>query len=69
MRVMVSLEGMPVSSSDNLFLDVGPELHFDTANQTLYFSATGATEIAVVQLQPGVTLHPHDVLILSLIHI
>ena len=62
---MVSLEGMPVSSSDNLFSGAGPELHFDTANQTLYFSATGATasEIAVAQLQPGVTLHPHDVLI------
>jgi VCBS repeat-containing protein len=53
------------TSNDNQFSGFGPLLHFDTANQTLYFSSTGATaaEIAVVQLQPGVTLHPHDVLI------
>jgi VCBS repeat-containing protein len=53
------------TTNDSQFSGFGPVLHFDTANQTLYFSATGATagEIAVAQLQAGVTLHPHDVLI------
>ena len=37
----------------------------DTANQTLYFSADGTTasEQTLAQVQPGVTLHPHDILI------
>ena len=37
--------------------------HFDTANQTLYYSATGSggTAIAIAQIEAGVTLHPHDI--------
>jgi hypothetical protein len=53
------------TSGDNQFSGSGAELHFDTANQTLYFSADGTTAsaMALAQVQPGVTLHPHDVLI------
>jgi VCBS repeat-containing protein len=53
------------TSGDNQFSGAGPEFHFDTGNQTLYFSADGTTAsaIALAQVQPGVTLHPHDVLI------
>ena len=53
------------SSADNQFSGFGPEFHFDTGNQTLYFSADGTTasEQALAQVQAGVTLHPHDVLI------
>ena len=38
---------------------------FDTANQTLYFSADGtqASALALAQVQAGVTINPHDVLI------
>lgn len=43
----------------------GAVFHYDTANQTLYFSADGTTASAVVlaQLQPGADLHAHDLLI------
>jgi len=53
------------TSNDNQFSGSGAEFHFDTANQTLYFSADGtqASEITVVQVQAGVTLHAHDLLI------
>jgi VCBS repeat-containing protein len=53
------------TSGDDQFSGFGAEFHFDTANQTLYFSADGsqASAIALVQVQPGVTLHAHDVLI------
>jgi VCBS repeat-containing protein len=53
------------TSGNNQFSGFGPEFHFDTANQTLYFSADGTTasEQALAQVQPGVILHPHDVLI------
>ena len=53
------------TSDDNQFSGQGPLFHFDTANDTLYFSATGVTgsEIALAQVQPGVTLHAHDILI------
>ena len=53
------------TSGDNQFSGFGPEFHFDTGNQTLYYSANGTTasEMTLAQVQPGVTLHPHDVLI------
>jgi len=53
------------TSGDNQFSGFGPEFHFDTGNQTLYYSADGTTasELTLAQVQPGVTLHPHDVLI------
>jgi len=59
--------GMDVSSifetsGDNQFSGFGAEFHFDTSNNTLYFSADGTTASAIelVQVQPGVTIHPHD---------
>lgn len=41
--------------------------HYDTANETLYFSPDGTTAsaTAVAQFQPGVTLNPHDLLIVT----
>ena len=53
------------ASGDNQFSGGGAEFHFDTANQTLYFSANGTTaaEQALALVQAGVTIHPHDVLI------
>jgi VCBS repeat-containing protein len=61
--------GMDVSSTfettaDNQFSGAA-EFHFDTANQTLYFSADGsqANAHAVTSVQAGVVLNPHDILI------
>ena len=53
------------TSGDNQFSGFGPEFHFDTGNQTLYFSADGTTAsaITVATVQAGVTLNPHDLLI------
>lgn len=53
------------TSGDDQFSGFGPEFHFDTANQTLYFSADGTTAsaIALAQVQSGVTINPHDLLI------
>ena len=53
------------TSSDNQFSGSGPEFHFDTGNQTLYYSADGTTAsaIMVATVQAGVTLNPHDLLI------
>jgi VCBS repeat-containing protein len=53
------------TSGDDQFSGSGAVFHFDSANQTLYFSADGTTgsEITVVQVQAGVTLHAHDLLI------
>ncbi len=53
------------TSDDSQFSGQGPLFHFDTANDTLYFSATGVTgsEVALAQVQPGVTIHAHDILI------
>jgi hypothetical protein len=53
------------TSGDNQFSGFGAEFHFDTANQTLYFSADGsqASAIAVASVQAGVVLNPHDLLI------
>jgi VCBS repeat-containing protein len=53
------------TSGDNQFSGFGAEFHFDTANQTLYYSADGTTASAItlVQVQAGVTINPHDLLI------
>jgi VCBS repeat-containing protein len=53
------------SSADNQFSGAGAVFHFDSANQTLYFSADGtqASAITVAQVQAGVTINPHDLLI------
>jgi VCBS repeat-containing protein len=61
--------GMDVSSTfettaDNNFSGFA-EFHFDTTNQTLYFSADGtqASAHAVVAVQAGAVINPHDLLI------
>ena len=53
------------TSGDNQFSGAGAVFHFDTGNQTLYFSADGTTanEQALAQVQAGVTINPHDLLI------
>ncbi len=53
------------TSGDDQFSGFGAEFHFDTANQTLYFSADGTTAsaLALTQVQAGVTINPHDLLI------
>jgi VCBS repeat-containing protein len=53
------------TSADNQLSGFGEQFHFDTANQTLYYSSDGtqASEIAIAQVQAGVTLNPHDLLI------
>jgi len=53
------------TSSDNMFQSPFSLFHFDTANQTLYYSPDGTTasEIALAQVQAGVVLQPHDLLI------
>jgi VCBS repeat-containing protein len=53
------------TSNGNLFQSSDSRFHFDAAQQTLYFSADGtaASEVALVQFQGGVTLHPNDLLV------
>jgi VCBS repeat-containing protein len=53
------------TTNDNQFQGSGAVFHFDTANQTLYFSADGTTAsaITIAQVQSGVTINPHDLLI------
>jgi len=53
------------TSGDDQFSGFGAEFHFDTANQTLYYSADGtqASAITVATVQAGVVLNPHDLLI------
>jgi len=53
------------TSGDDQFSGFGPEFHFDTGNQTLYYSADGtqASAITVASVQAGVVLNPHDLLI------
>jgi hypothetical protein len=50
------------SSANATFASSSERFHFDTANQTLYYSATGSSgsPIAMAQLEAGVTLHPTD---------
>jgi VCBS repeat-containing protein len=53
------------TSNDDQFSGFGAEFHFDTGNQTLYYSADGtqASAIAMATVQAGVTINPHDLLI------
>lgn len=53
------------TTGDNLFTGSGAEFHFDTGNQTLYYSPDGtqASAIAVTSMQAGVVLNPHDIII------
>jgi VCBS repeat-containing protein len=53
------------TSGDDQFSGFGAEFHFDTANQTLYYSSDGtqASAITVATVQAGVLLHAHDLLI------
>jgi len=50
------------SSADATFASPSERFHFDTANQTLYYSAAGSagSPIAMAQLEAGVALHPTD---------
>ena len=52
------------TSADNTFSGAA-EFHFDTANQTLYFSADGtqANAHAITSVQNGVVLTAHDILV------
>ncbi|KJC34220.1 hypothetical protein UB31_39195 [Bradyrhizobium sp. LTSP849] len=52
------------TSADNTFSGAA-EFHFDTGNQTLYFSADGtqASAHAIVAVQAGVVINPHDILL------
>jgi VCBS repeat-containing protein len=52
------------TSADNTFSGAA-EFHFDTGNQTLYFSADGTqgSAVAVVVVQAGVMINPHDILL------
>jgi VCBS repeat-containing protein len=53
------------TSGDDQFSGFGAEFHFDTANQTLYYSSDGtqASAITIATVQAGVLLNPHDLLI------
>jgi hypothetical protein len=53
------------TSGDDQFSGFGAVFHFDTANHTLYYSADGTTasEIALAQVQAGVVLTAHDLLL------
>lgn len=52
------------TSADNTFSGAA-EFHFDTGNQTLYFSADGTqgSAVAVVVVQAGAVINPHDILL------
>ena len=53
------------TGGDDQFSGFGAVFHFDTGNQTLYFSADGtqASAVAVVVVQAGVVINPHDILL------
>lgn len=53
------------TSGDDQFSGFGAVFHFDSGNNTLYFSADGTTAsaIAVATVQSGVTINPHDLII------
>jgi VCBS repeat-containing protein len=50
------------SSGDASFASPSERFHFDTSNQTLYYSASGSagSAIALAQLEAGVALNPQD---------
>jgi len=58
----LSLGSVFGTSADATFASGSERFHFDTANQTLYYSATGSagSPIAMAQLEAGVALHPTD---------
>jgi len=53
------------TSGDNQFAGLGAQFHFDTGNQTLYYSAdrSQASAVTIASVQAGVVLNPHDLLI------
>lgn len=61
----MDLSSLFETSGDNQFGSADSRFHFDTGNQTLYFSADGTSgsEVAMAQLEAGATLHPNDLLI------
>ncbi|MGT2501617.1 hypothetical protein ACVOMS_13670 [Bradyrhizobium guangxiense] len=52
------------TSSDDAFSGFS-QFHFDTGNQTLYYSADGTqgAAVALVSVQNGVLLNQHDILV------
>jgi len=52
------------TSADNTFSGAA-EFHFDSGNQTLYFSADGTqgSAVAMVAVQVGAVINPHDILL------
>jgi hypothetical protein len=62
LAVNMDVTGIFETSNDNLFQASTSRFHFNTANQTLYYSPNGTTgsEVALAQLEAGVTLHPTD---------
>jgi VCBS repeat-containing protein len=63
----MDVTGVFETSGDNAFQSTASLFHFDTANATLYYSASGTTgsEVALAQLPQGTTLHPNDLRIVS----
>ena len=61
----VDLSTLFETSSDNQFVSPESLFHFDTGNQTLYFSADGTTgsEVALAELQAGTALQSNNLLI------
>jgi VCBS repeat-containing protein len=53
------------TSGDDQFSGFGAQFHFDSGNQTLYYSVDGtqASAITVASVQAGVVLNPHDLLV------
>jgi Ca2+-binding RTX toxin-like protein len=61
----MDLSSLFETSGDNQFVSTSSLFHFDTGNQTLYFSADGTTgsEVALAELQAGPTLQSNNMLI------
>jgi Ca2+-binding RTX toxin-like protein len=61
----MDLSSLFESSGDNQFASPTSLFHFDTGNQTLYFSADGTTgsEVALAELQAGAALQANNLLI------
>ena len=51
----------------NAFTSANDRFHFDTANQTLYYSANGTTggEVALATVTNGTAIHAHDIHVLA----
>ncbi|MGH6710962.1 MAG: VCBS domain-containing protein, partial [Bradyrhizobium sp.] len=65
LSVGMNVSSLFETSGDDQFSGSGAVFHFDSANQTLYFSADGtqASAITVATVQAGVTINPQDLLI------